>query len=52
VRCSSLGSGLLGLLLENAAGIRSEDLLAERICLPFGLVDTSCVPSGGTAGYR
>ncbi|WP_051966921.1 serine hydrolase domain-containing protein [Kitasatospora mediocidica] len=53
VRYSSLGCGLLGLLLENAAGTRYQDLLADRVCDPLGLVDTSCGPGqefGG--GYR
>lgn len=46
VRYSSLGCGLLGLLLENAAGTRYEDLLASRVCGPLGLLDTSCDPGG------
>ncbi|MDH6137066.1 CubicO group peptidase (beta-lactamase class C family) [Kitasatospora sp. MAA4] len=53
VRYSSLGCGLLGLLLANAAGSRYQDLLADRVCEPLGLVDTSCGPGqefGG--GYR
>ncbi|WP_329581482.1 beta-lactamase family protein [Kitasatospora sp. NBC_01250] len=53
VRYSSLGCGLLGLLLENAAGARYEDLLASRICGPLGLLDTSCAPGGEVgSGYR
>ena len=53
VRYSSLGCGLLGLLLENAAGTRYEDLLAARVCRPLGLVDTSCGPGQESAsGYR
>ncbi len=53
VRYSSLGCGLLGLLLENAAGTRYEDLLASRICGPLGLVDTSCgVAQEPAGGYR
>ncbi|WP_051970169.1 serine hydrolase domain-containing protein [Kitasatospora azatica] len=53
VRYSSLGCGLLGLALQNAAGSRYEDLLASRVCGPLGLVDTSC-GAGGEAGsgYR
>lgn len=53
MRYSSLGCGLLGLLLENAAGTRYEDLLASRICGPLGLVDTSCGPGQEpSGGYR
>ncbi|WP_344447193.1 serine hydrolase domain-containing protein, partial [Kitasatospora nipponensis] len=53
VRYSSLGCGLLGLLLENAAGSRYEDLLATRVCAPLGMVDTSCGPGGEAGGgYR
>lgn len=53
VRYSSLGCGLLGMLLENAAGTRYEDLLAARVCGPLGLVDTSCGPAQESAtGYR
>ncbi|GAB2722028.1 serine hydrolase domain-containing protein [Kitasatospora kifunensis] len=53
VRYSSLGCGLLGLLLENAAGARYEDLLESRVCAPLGLLDTSCAPGGEVgSGYR
>ncbi|MFE0462185.1 serine hydrolase domain-containing protein [Kitasatospora sp. NPDC058965] len=53
VRYSSLGSGLLGLLLENAAGTRYEDLLASRVCQPLGMVDTSCgAGDEGGGSYR
>ncbi|MCX4748115.1 beta-lactamase family protein [Kitasatospora sp. NBC_01287] len=53
VRYSSLGCGLLGMVLENAAGIRYEDLLASRVCGPLGLLDTSCGPGGEVgSGYR
>ncbi|MGF1427859.1 serine hydrolase [Kitasatospora sp. LaBMicrA B282] len=53
VRYSSLGCGLLGLVLENAAGLRYEDLLADRVCAPLGLLDTSCGPGGEVgSGYR
>ncbi|MEU9127859.1 serine hydrolase domain-containing protein [Kitasatospora sp. NPDC048540] len=46
VRYSNLGTGLLGLVLANAAGQRYQDLLRSRICGPLGLIDTSC----GTGG--
>ncbi|MER5862104.1 serine hydrolase domain-containing protein [Kitasatospora sp. NPDC002040] len=53
VRYSSLGCGLLGLALENAAGVRYEELLASRICGPLGLIDTSCGPDREPShGYR
>ena len=53
VRYSNLGCGLLGLLLENAAGQRYDELLASRVCEPLGLVDTSCGPDREPAtGYR
>ncbi|MFJ7249115.1 serine hydrolase domain-containing protein [Kitasatospora sp. NPDC098652] len=53
VRYSNLGSGLLGLLLANAAGQRYDDLLAARICGPLGLVDTSSGPGReDVSGYR
>ncbi|MFJ9695868.1 serine hydrolase domain-containing protein [Kitasatospora sp. NPDC101183] len=53
VRYSSLGCGLLGLLLANAAGQRYDDLLAARVCGPLGLVDTSCGPGREDVdGYR
>ncbi|MFC8453927.1 serine hydrolase domain-containing protein [Kitasatospora sp. NPDC057223] len=53
VRYSNLGCGLLGLLLENAAGQRYDELLAARVCGPLGLVDTSCGPDREPAtGYR
>jgi len=53
VRYSNLGCGLLGLVLQNAAGIRYEELLASRVCDPLGLVDTSCGPGREPAtGYR
>ncbi|GAA2138359.1 hypothetical protein GCM10009760_19640 [Kitasatospora kazusensis] len=53
VRYSSLGCGLLGLVLENAAGLRYEELLASRVCDPLGLVDTSCGPGReSVTGYR
>ena len=53
VRYSNLGCGLLGLLLENAAGQRYDELLASRVCEPLGLVDTSCGPDREpAAGYR
>ncbi|WP_244178840.1 serine hydrolase [Streptomyces rubellomurinus] len=53
VRYSSLGCGLLGLLLANAAGQRYDDLLAARVCGPLGLLDTSCGPGREDAtGYR
>ncbi|MER5639354.1 serine hydrolase domain-containing protein [Kitasatospora sp. NPDC002227] len=53
VRYSSLGCGLLGLVLENAAGQRYEELLASRVCGPLGLIDTSCGPGREPAtGYR
>lgn len=53
VRYSSLGCGLLGLLLANAAGQRYDDLLAARVCGPLGLVDTSSGPGREeAAGYR
>ncbi|MGW6913393.1 serine hydrolase domain-containing protein [Kitasatospora sp. NPDC054939] len=53
VRYSSLGYGLLGLLLANAAGQRYEELLASRVSGPLGLVDTSCSPGREEgAGYR
>ncbi|MFE2414695.1 serine hydrolase domain-containing protein [Kitasatospora sp. NPDC059408] len=53
VRYSSLGCGLLGLLLANAAGQRYDDLLAARVCGPLGLVDTSSGPGREeVAGYR
>ncbi|MER8188140.1 serine hydrolase domain-containing protein [Kitasatospora sp. NPDC094015] len=42
VRYSHLGTGLLGLVLANAAGRRYQDLLTSRICEPLGLIDTSC----------
>ncbi|MFI5529272.1 serine hydrolase domain-containing protein [Kitasatospora sp. NPDC051853] len=52
-RYSSLGCGLLGLALENAAGLRYEELLAGRVCGPLGLVDTSCAEDREpTSGYR
>ncbi|MEV8095904.1 serine hydrolase domain-containing protein [Kitasatospora sp. NPDC085879] len=53
VRYSNLGTALLGLVLEHAAGLRHEDLLAARVCEPLGLIDTTC-GSGRTegAGYR
>ncbi|MEV4558343.1 serine hydrolase domain-containing protein [Kitasatospora sp. NPDC049285] len=53
VRYSSLGAGLLGLVLERAAGQRYHELLAGRVCEPLGLIDTSC--GGGrdrSTGYR
>ncbi|WP_441245176.1 serine hydrolase domain-containing protein [Kitasatospora sp. McL0602] len=53
VRYSSLGCGLLGMVLENAAGQRYEELLASRVCGPLGLIDTSCGPGREPAtGYR
>ncbi|MEV7022389.1 serine hydrolase domain-containing protein [Kitasatospora sp. NPDC093558] len=53
VRYSSLGCGLLGLLLANAAGQRYDDLLAVRVCGPLGLVDTSSGPGREeVTGYR
>ncbi|WP_280718529.1 serine hydrolase domain-containing protein [Kitasatospora sp. MAP5-34] len=53
VRYSSLGCGLLGLVLENAADLRYEELLASRVCGPLGLVDTSCGPGReALTGYR
>ncbi|MFF4812949.1 serine hydrolase domain-containing protein [Kitasatospora sp. NPDC001309] len=53
VRYSNLGSGLLGLLLANAAGQRYDDLLATRVCGPLGLLDTSSGPGReDVSGYR
>ncbi|GAA4855537.1 serine hydrolase domain-containing protein [Kitasatospora terrestris] len=53
VRYSSLGAGLLGLVLEHAAGQRYEDLLASRVCEPLGLIDTSCgAGREPSIGYR
>ncbi|MEV4615749.1 serine hydrolase domain-containing protein [Kitasatospora sp. NPDC049258] len=46
VRYSHLGTGLLGLVLANAAGRRYQELLRSRVCEPLGLIDTSC----GTGG--
>ncbi|MFJ1757676.1 serine hydrolase domain-containing protein [Kitasatospora sp. NPDC088134] len=53
VRYSSLGAGLLGLVLERAAGQRYHELLAGRVCEPLGLIDTSCGTGRDEAtGYR
>ncbi|MFE9428222.1 serine hydrolase [Kitasatospora sp. NPDC006697] len=53
VRYSSLGAGLLGMALANAAGSRYEDLLVHRVCEPLGLLDTSCGAAGDPGnGYR
>ncbi|MFJ5230548.1 serine hydrolase domain-containing protein [Kitasatospora sp. NPDC088391] len=53
VRYSSLGAGLLGLVLERAAGQRYHELLDGRVCEPLGLIDTSCGTGRDEAtGYR
>ncbi|MGW4807357.1 serine hydrolase domain-containing protein [Kitasatospora sp. NPDC004272] len=53
VRYSSLGAGLLGLVLERAAGQRYQELLTGRVCEPLGLIDTSCgTGRDETTGYR
>ncbi|WP_157845499.1 serine hydrolase domain-containing protein [Kitasatospora phosalacinea] len=53
VRYSSLGAGLLGLVLERAAGQRYQELLTGRVCEPLGLIDTSCATGRDeTTGYR
>jgi CubicO group peptidase (beta-lactamase class C family) len=44
VRYSNLGVGLVGHLLARAAGRPYPCLLAERVCGPLGLDDTSAVP--------
>jgi serine-type D-Ala-D-Ala carboxypeptidase/endopeptidase len=48
-RYSNFGFALLGYALEQAAGIRYDELIARRICGPLGLTSTSPSPSAQQA---
>ena len=50
-RYSNAGFGLLGVALARAAGTSYDQLVADRICAPLGLVDT-VTPASAAAGHR